>query len=74
MMIIIYQDHLFQILHTLTKVESIDKSIDDCQQTLSNVSTMMWPTISRTSVNEFTTKVTEGYISRVFPTLFPISS
>ena len=54
--------------YSMTEEESVRKSIDDRQQTSSNVSTMMWPTIGGTPINEFTT---EGYFSLAFPTLFP---
>ena len=52
---------------SMTEEESVHKSINDRQQT-SRVSTMMWPTIGGTPINEFTT---EGYFSLAFPTLFP---
>ena len=52
----------------MTEEGSVRKSIDNCQQTSSNASTMMWPTIGGTPINEFTT---EGYFSLAFPTLFP---
>ena len=55
----------------MTEEESVHKSINDHQQTSSNISTMMWPTIGRTPINEFTT---EGYFSLAFPTLFPIGA
>ena len=54
---------------SMTEEESVHKLITDHQQTSSRfVSTMMWPTIGGTPINEFTT---EGYFSLAFPTLFP---
>ena len=49
-----------------TEQETVRQSVQD-RQTASS-STLMWPTIGGTPINEFTT---EGYFSMAFPTLFP---
>ena len=52
---------------TLTEKETIRQSINDQQPHLPS-QTVPWPPSSGTPINEF---ITEGYISRAFPTLFP---
>ena len=55
---------------SMTEQETIRESVLQRQanQPTSNQSTLMWPAIGGTPINEFTT---EGYISCAFPTLFP---
>ena len=55
---------------TVTEQDSIRQSVQEHQTThgSSGPSTLMWPTIGRTPINEFTT---EGYFSLAFPTLYP---
>ena len=49
-----------------TEQETVRQSIQERQGR--STSTLMWPTIGGTPINEFTT---EGYFSMAFPTLFP---
>ena len=49
-----------------TEQEMVRQSFERRQSGSPN--TVMWPTIGRTPINEFTT---EGYFSMAFPTLFP---
>ena len=49
-----------------TEQDTVRQSIQERQS--SSTSTLMWPTIGGTPINEFTT---EGYFSMAFPTLFP---
>ena len=55
---------------TVTEQDSVWQSVQERQTThdSSGPPTLMWPTIGRTPINEFTT---EGYFSLAFPTLYP---
>ena len=66
-----YESHISQsfapsAVCPLTEQETIQQSIQDHQT--SSQSTLMWPSIGGTPINEFST---EGYFSMAFPTLFP---
>lgn len=52
----------------MTEQQTIRHSVQERQSTASPASTVMWPSIGSTPINEFTT---EGYFSCAFPTLFP---
>ena len=67
-----YEAYLMQpfipnAVRSQTEQEIIRESIQNRQTHVSS-STLMWPTIGRTPINEFTT---EGYFSMAFPTFFP---
>ena len=66
-----YGAHLAQsfvpnAIRPMTEQETVRQSVQDRQT--GTTSTLMWPTIGGTPINEFTT---EGYFSMAFPALFP---
>ena len=66
-----YGAHLAQsfvpnAIRPMTEQETVCQSVQDRQT--GTTSTLMWPTIGGTPINEFTT---EGYFSMAFPALFP---
>lgn len=53
---------------SMTEQEAVHHSVEQRQSATAPSATIMWPTIGRMPINEFTT---EGYFSCAFPTLFP---
>ena len=52
----------------MTEQEAVQQSVEQRQAPSSSHQTLMWPSIGRMPLNEFTT---EGYFTCAFPTLFP---
>ena len=71
-----YSAHLPQpfvptAMRSMSEQEAVVKSVEERQSSSSpspSSATLMWPSIGGMPINEFTT---EGYFTRVFPTLFP---